>query len=48
MKTLTKHFATLKQAERYQAGLYNKYNRVALISSPLFQEQGFYTWKVSK
>lgn len=48
MTIITKHFETIKQAEKYQFKLYDKYNSVVLISSPLFTESGTYKWKVSE
>lgn len=46
MKTITKNFTTLKQAERFQNGLYEKYNSVQLVSFPRFEEAGTYVWHV--
>jgi hypothetical protein len=46
MKTITKVYKSLKQAESYQNRLYGKYNYVRLISSPLFSEEGKYVWQV--
>ncbi len=45
--TITKDCKTLRQAERYQNLLYNKYNSVRLIHSPRFTEAGIYRWEVS-
>ena len=45
--TITKHFATLRAAERCQARLYAKYDRVRLVRSPRFGEEGVYVWEVS-
>lgn len=47
MKTITKHFDTLKQAERYQNRLYGRYDKVRLVRSPRFSEAGTYVWEVS-
>ncbi len=47
MKLITKHFDTLKQAERFQANLYNKYNKVFLFEFPVISERGHYKWQVS-
>lgn len=47
MKTIKKAFKTMKQAERYQQALYNKYNKVELVSFPLYWESGFYIWQVA-
>lgn len=44
--TITKHFDTLKQAEKYQNLLYNKYHRVVLMNAPMFEESGNYVWEV--
>lgn len=46
MKTITKTYKTLKQAESYQNRLYNKYNTVRLVSFPRFSEEGVYVWQV--
>lgn len=46
IKTVTKHFDTLKQAETYQNRLYNKYDHVRLIRSPMFAQAGTYAWEV--
>ena len=46
MKTITKTYTKLKQAESYQNRLYNKYSYVRLVSSPLFSEEGKYVWHV--
>jgi hypothetical protein len=47
MKRITKTYKTLKQAERYQNRLYNKYNSVQLVSFPRFSEDGEYVWEVA-
>lgn len=47
MKTITRHFATLKKAEAYQDKLYDQYERVRLIRSPRFDESGNYTWEAA-
>ncbi len=48
MKTITKHFKTLKAAETYQNRLYNKYESVELVRWPRFGEgDGYYSWRVS-
>ena len=46
MKTITKTFETLKQAERHQNSLYGKFNHVRLVRSPRFGESGVYAWEV--
>jgi hypothetical protein len=45
---ITKQFKTLKQAEQEQNRLYDKYDYVRLIRSPLFEEEGTYVWEVKK
>jgi len=40
-------FGNLKQAEKFQDKLYDKYNGVSLVRSPLFAEEGIYEWEVS-
>jgi hypothetical protein len=47
MKRIKKTYKTLKQAERYQNRLYNKYNSVQLVSFPRFSEDGEYVWEVA-
>lgn len=44
--TIARTFKTLKQAERFQNALYNKYNSVQLTRSPRFTEEGVYVWEV--
>jgi len=44
---ITKRFKTIKQAEKYQNSLYNKFPYVRLISYPIFLEEGLYIWDVS-
>jgi hypothetical protein len=46
MKRISKTYATLKQAERYQSRLYNRFDTVRLIKSPMFGESGVYVWEV--
>jgi len=46
METITKKFNTIKQAEAYINKLYNNYNSVQLVNSPLFTESGIYTFIV--
>ena len=46
MKTITKHFTSLKKAEDFQNLLYDKYDYVCLNQSPLFSESGTYVWEV--
>lgn len=46
-KTISKKYNTLRQAERYQNLLYNKFDNVKLIKSPMFTEYGTYVWAVS-
>jgi len=45
MKTITKNF-TVGQAENYQNRLYDLYDYVRLIKSPLFETTGTYIWNV--
>ncbi len=47
METITKRFKTIKQAEKYQNSLYNKFPYVVLIDFPKWSEEGQYTWEVS-
>ena len=47
-KTIEKQYDTLKQAERYQNRLYNRFDSVRLVRSPLFSESGKYVWEVAK
>lgn len=46
MKTISKHFASLKEAEKYQSRLINKWDYVQLVQLPLFRENGLYMWNV--
>jgi hypothetical protein len=46
MKTITKLFATLKQAETFLMSLYNDWQSVNCVRSPLFSEAGIYIFKV--
>ena len=45
--TIPKTFKTMRQAERFQNGLYNRYESVKLIRTPLSSEDGQYVWEVS-
>ncbi len=45
-KTITKTFTTLDEAEKFQIQLYERYNSVFLVRSPLFTEEGVYQWEV--
>jgi len=47
METITKYFKSIKQAEKYQNKLYNKFPYVRLITFPSYSEEGQYTWHVS-
>jgi len=47
MRTIKKTFKTIKAAANYQGNLYNRYNRVMLISFPRFGESGVYIFQVS-
>lgn len=46
MKTISKYYKTMKQAEQYQNRLYNEYDHVRLIRFPMFTEHGTYIWEV--
>lgn len=46
-KAITKFYATLKEAERYQDRLYSQYDSVKLVQFPRFGEEGAYSWEVS-
>lgn len=47
MNTITKRFKTMKQAEKYQNSLYNRFPYVSLITFPVWSEEGIYTWEIS-
>ena len=47
MNTITKHFKSLKQAEKYQDCLYQNFNYVCLITFPIWSDGGTYIWEVS-
>ncbi len=44
--TIAKTCKTMKQAERVQNKLYDKYVHVRLVRSPMFSEAGQYVWEV--
>lgn len=46
MKKIQLHCKTIKQAERVQNSLYERYSEVNLIGWPLFDEGGLYVWAV--
>jgi hypothetical protein len=47
VKTITKHFQRIRDAERFQEQLYDLYDSVQLIHSPMFdEERGAYIWRV--
>lgn len=46
MKTISKTFESLKEAERYQSRLYNEWDYVKLVQFPIFGESGKYVWHV--
>jgi hypothetical protein len=46
MKTISKHFTSMKKAEEYQNQLYDKYDYVRLSRSPIFRETGTYVWEI--
>jgi hypothetical protein len=48
MRVIRKEFKTLKQAERYQNQLYNRFESVQLVGFPRFSEDGIYTWNVKE
>lgn len=45
-KEIIKNFLSLKEAERYQSRLINKWDCVKLVQFPLFGESGKYMWHV--
>jgi hypothetical protein len=47
-KTISKTFKTPRQAESYQNRLYERFDSVKLLRSPMFSEEGAYTWQVDK
>lgn len=47
MQRITRTFDTMKQAEKFQEKLWNKYARIELVSFPMFSEAGKYVWFVS-
>lgn len=47
MKTITKHFDTLKKAANYRNRLYSKYDQVQLLSFPISGEKGIYVFLVN-
>jgi len=47
MQTIQKRFKTIKQAEKYQNNLYNKFPYVRLFICPMWSEEGLYIWEVS-
>ena len=47
MKKLIRYCATLAEAERYHARLYNRYDRVRLVEFPRWSDAGNYVWEVS-
>lgn len=46
MKRIEKYCRNLHAAETFQNRLYNRYDHVRLIASPLLTESGFYKWEV--
>jgi hypothetical protein len=46
MKTISKHFETIKQAEKFMSSLYNRFNAVSLIKYPINSEKGIYIYQV--
>jgi hypothetical protein len=47
MKTITRRFASLAAAERFQNRLYDQYDCVRLVRFPMFEESGIYAWEVN-
>jgi hypothetical protein len=47
MTTISKYFKSIKQAEKYQNSLYNKFPYVRLVTSPIWSEEGKYIWEIS-
>ena len=47
MKTIKKHFETIKQAIDYRTKLYQKYDFVKITDAPLFDENGIYIFSVN-
>ncbi|MHB9056187.1 MAG: hypothetical protein ACYC2P_08570 [Paludibacteraceae bacterium] len=46
MKTISKHFETIKQAVNFRTKLYKKYDFVKITDAPLFEESGTYVFSV--
>lgn len=46
MKLISKHFSSLKEAEKYQSKLVNEWDCVRLVQFPIFGESGKYVWHV--
>ena len=47
MKTISKHFKTIKDAVNFRTKLYEKYDFVKITDAPLFDENGTYTFSVN-
>ena len=47
MKTISKHFKTIKQAVNFRSKLYQKYDFVKITDAPLFDENGTYVFSVN-
>ena len=47
MKTITKHFDSLKKAENYLNLLYDRYDSVQLVYFPVYSESGIYIFSVN-
>ena len=45
-KEIITYFSSLKEAERYQNRLYNKWDFVQLVQFPIFGESEKYVWHV--
>jgi hypothetical protein len=46
MKTISRFFETLEQAENFMEELYDQYKSVTLISFPIVGSDGIYIWNV--
>ena len=48
MKTIKKHFDTIKQAVNFRSKLYQKYEFVKITETPLIEESGEYVYVVNQ
>lgn len=46
MKQISKNFESMRKAQRFMEGLYNRYNYVRLSVFPRFSESGEYVFTV--